>query len=133
MKEGEGIAAPTLIAGIVVVIMALGIGGALVQTQISNVAHTLETAETTSKEREALLLDRVKVLEEGARRAAREPVEKATIDAIVDGINKREELFQAQSTTQINDLNRQFAAALLSINANNMGFSPARKTVGPPQ
>ena len=127
----EGITPATLIAAIMAVLMTLGIGGALVQSQIANVTQTQRDEETVAKDRDAMLLDRIKTLEEGARNAARHPVEKETLDAIVAGIDAREALFQAQSTTQITDLNRQFAAALLSINSNIQQGEP-KKAVLPP-
>ncbi len=114
----KGITPATLIAAIVVVIMTLGIGGTLVQTQLSHVAEIQSAAEKAISDRDVMILDRVKTLEEASRKSARDPVEKATLDAIVEGIDKREELFQAQTSTQITDINRQIAAALISIGTN---------------
>lgn len=130
--DGKGITPANLIAATAVVIMALIAGGALMQSQLANVAKIHEDAQTATKEREAMLLERIKVLEVAARYQAHDPVEKATLDAIVAGIDKREELFQAQSTTQITDLNRQFAAALLTINANTQQSEVKKPAVMPP-
>jgi hypothetical protein len=60
------------------------------------------------------------VLEAQGRVQAHDPVEKATIDVIIDAINKRDDLFQAQIT----DLNRQIAAALIIIDNNSMKRVP---------
>jgi uncharacterized protein HemX len=110
----KGIAPGTLIAAIVVVIMTLGLGGAFMQFQFASVSKTQETAEATIKEREKILLDRIEKLEEAARKQAREPVEKATLDAINAASDKRIELIQSQIT----DINRQIAAALVIIDSN---------------
>jgi hypothetical protein len=104
-----------LIAGCAVLIMAFGSGGAIVQSQFSNTAKTQETADASTKEREKILLDRIEKLEEIARHSAREPVEKATLDAIITASDKRNDLMQAQ----ISDINRQIAAALIIIDNNN--------------
>jgi uncharacterized protein HemX len=110
----DGITPATLIAAIVVVIMALGVGGTLMQSQFTSVGKTQEAAEIASKERDAMLFDRIKTLEEAARRQAHEPVEKATLEAIINATDKRMDLFQSQIT----DINRQIAAALIIIDNN---------------
>lgn len=48
---------------------------------------------------------------------ARDPVEKATMDAIISATDKRIDLIQAQIT----DINRQIAAALIIIDNNSAG------------
>jgi hypothetical protein len=118
----DGITPPTLIAAIVVVIMALGGGWELMQSQFASVAKTQENADTVIKDREKLMLDRIERLEGLALKAARDPVEKATLDAIVAAIDKRDDLIQSQTSTQINDINRQIAAALVDIGANGAGL-----------
>ena len=124
--RGNGIPSGTLIAAIVVVIMALGGGWTLMQSQFSGVAKTQENAETSIKERESVLLERIKALEENQRRQAREPVEKATLDAINSATDKRIDLIQAQIT----DINRQIAAALIIIDNNSS--APKKITPGVP-
>ena len=111
----NGITPATLIAAIVVVLMALGVGGTLMQSQFASVAKTQEASETSATERYTVLLDRIKTLEDFSRKQAREPVEKATVDAINDAIDKRLDLFQSQIT----DINRQIAAALIIIDNNS--------------
>lgn len=128
---GKGISAGNLIAAIAVVIMALVAGGALMQTQLAHVTETQNDRDAAIKERDTMLLDRIKVLEDGARKAARDPVEKATLDAIVAAIDKRDELIQSTFSNQINDLNRQIAASLISVEAGG-GNGPKKSMVMPP-
>ena len=113
-KDTGGITTSNLIAAIAVVIMAFGAYWALMQSQFENVSKTQETSEQATKDRDDMLLSRIKVLETEARREARDPVEKATLDAIVAAIDKRDDLIQSQ----IGDLNRQIAAALIIIDSN---------------
>ena len=51
---------------------------------------------------------------------AHDPVETKTIDAVVNAIDKRLDTFQ----TQIVDINRQIAAALIIIDSNNAKLRP---------
>lgn len=53
-------------------------------------------------------------------RQAHDPVETKTIDAVVSAIDKRLDTFQ----TQIVDINRQIAAALIIIDSNNSKLRP---------
>jgi len=110
-----GITPPTLIAACAVVIMAMGAGGALMQSQLAGVAKTHETAEAATKDREKILLDRITKLEDSEKKQAHDPVEKATLDAIITAFDKRTDLIQGQ----IIDINRQIAAALIIIDNNN--------------
>lgn len=105
--------------------MAFGSGGAIVQSQFSNVAKTQETADASTKEREKVLLDRIEKLEESARKQARDPVEKATLDAINSASDKRIDLIQSQIT----DINRQIAAALIIIDNNSTGVRKIQPNV----
>jgi hypothetical protein len=109
-----------LIAAIVVVFMALGGIWALAQSQFASIEKTQQSGEAATRDRERLLLDRIETLETNGGRQAREPVEKATIDAITSAIDKRIDLIQAQIT----DINRQIAAALIIIDSN----ASAKKT-----
>jgi hypothetical protein len=53
-------------------------------------------------------------------KAAHDPVETKTIDAVVNAIDKRLDTFQ----TQIVDINRQIAAAIIIIDSNNAKLRP---------
>jgi len=53
---------------------------------------------------------------------AHDPVETKTIDAVVNAIDKRLDTFQ----TQIVDINRQIAAALIIIDSNNAKLRPTK-------
>lgn len=125
--NGKGIAPGTLIAAIAVFIMAFGGGWTLMQSQFTSVAKTQEEAQAQAAQRDEILLDRIKVLEDGERKQARDPVEKATLDAIVSAIDKRDELIQAS----ISDINRQIAAALIIIDNNIDNNGGAIKKAAP--
>jgi hypothetical protein len=72
-------------------------------------------AEAATKDREKILLDRITKLEDSEKKQAHDPVEKATLDAIITAFDKRTDLIQGQ----IIDINRQIAAALIIIDNNN--------------
>lgn len=121
VKNGDPQMSWTTVAGAVAIVGLMNSAQWVVmRTQFDNVTHTQETSESTIRDRDRILLDRIVVLEAQGRVQAHDPVEKATIDVIVDAINKRDDLFQAQIT----DLNRQIAAALIIIDNNSMKRVP---------
>ena len=126
--NSKGITPATLLSAIAVVIMAFAAVGTLMQAQFASVAKTQETSDTATKEREKLLLERIKTLEANAQNQAHEPVEKATFDAVTAAIDKREDLFQAEIT----DINRQIAAALIIIDSNSNGGDIKKTRPAPP-
>lgn len=136
-----GVTTTNLIAGCAVLIMAFAAGGALVQTQFAGVEKTNSNYATSSKDSVELLrketndlalelkahVDRLEREQlEAARTSAREPVEKATVEAITGAIDKRIDLIQAQIT----DINRQIAAALIIID-NNSGVKKLSPAIPP--
>ena len=133
-----------LIAACGVLVIAFGSGWTLMQSNFANVEKAAETRAETTNEAEALLrkqgydlgielkarLELVEAAQAQLRMtAAREPVEKATVEAITSAIDKRIDLIQAQIT----DINRQIAAALIIIDNNNNGSAGGRKLLPGPQ
>jgi hypothetical protein len=145
--------AQTIISAGVLLIGALGALGAIMQMQFSNTDRTIaqlrsdvtalgisvsaSILEVHNELRSGVVsiaefrqaearfnsaVDRIKVMESLLQKGAHDPVEKATIDAILNALNKQIDLI----VSQIADLNRQIAAALIIIDNNsaNLKRSP---------
>ena len=102
----------TIVGAVAIVGLMSGGQWVVSQTQFASVEKT----ELADREQ---LGERITILEREQRdmlgRLAHDPVEKATMDAIISATDKRMDLFQSQIT----DINRQIAAALIIIDANS--------------
>ena|ERR1700679_593216 len=108
----------TIVGAVAIVGLMSGGQWVVSQTQFASVEKT----ELADREQ---LGERITILEREQRdtlgRLAHDPVEKATMDAIISATDKRMDLFQSQIT----DINRQIAAALIIIDSNAGKKSPA--------
>jgi Mg2+ and Co2+ transporter CorA len=99
---------------------------ARIDASIINLNATLATIRDLTAKVDALngradeLDRRLVVAESSILKGARDPVEKATLDAIADATGKRIDLLQDQLT----DINRQIAAVLLTAEGNRTKLPP---------